>query len=116
MVESLLSLLFIHIRLLDIIDVLLVAVLFYALYNLLKGTVAINILIGIVALYLIWQLVKVLEMDLLSEILGQFISVGVIALIVVFQPEVRKFLLLLGTQRFINRTPRRFLFWKFNIA
>ena len=112
----LLSMLFINIRLLDIIDILLVAVLLYALYNLLKGTVAINILIGIISLYLIWQLVKLLEMDMLSEILGQFISVGVIALIVVFQPEIRKFLLLLGTQRFINKTPRSFLFWRFNIG
>jgi len=51
-------------------------------------------------------------MELLSEILGQFIGVGVIALIVVFQPEIRKFLLLLGTSTFARRKRYRFLFWK----
>ncbi|MCK4407545.1 MAG: TIGR00159 family protein, partial [Bacteroidales bacterium] len=86
---------FIGIRLLDIIDLLLVAALLYVLYNLLKGTVAINIFFGIVAIFLIWRIVKALEMDLLSEILGAFISVGFIALIVIFQPEIRKFLLAL---------------------
>lgn len=100
------------IRFLDIIDIILVALLLYFLYNFIKGTVAINIFFGIIAIYLIWKLVEVLEMELLSEILGQFISVGVIALIVVFQPEIRKFLLLLGTSTFARRNRKRFLFWK----
>ncbi len=100
------------IRFLDIIDIILVAFLLYVLYNFLKGTVAINIIFGIIAIYLIWKLVEVLEMKILSEILGQFISVGVIALIVVFQPEIRKFLLLLGTSTFARRKRNRFLFWR----
>jgi len=87
---------FIEIKFLDILDILLVAFLLFELYNLLKGTVAINIFIGIVAFYLLWKLVTALDMRLLSEIFGAFISVGFIALIVVFQPEIRKFLLLLG--------------------
>ncbi len=101
--------------LLDTIDILLVAYLFYELYKLIKGTAAINIFIGIIAIYLMWKLVRALEMALLSEILGQFISVGVIALIVVFQPEIRRFLLLLGTPRFIQNKPKRFMFWKINM-
>jgi len=100
------------IRFLDVIDIILVAVLLYFLYNFLKGTVAINIFFGIIAIYLLWKLVEVLEMELLSEILGQFIGVGVIALIVVFQPEIRKFLLLLGTSTFARKKRNRFLFWK----
>jgi uncharacterized protein (TIGR00159 family) len=55
-------------------------------------------------------------MRLLSEIFGAFISVGFIALIVVFQPEIRKFLLMLGKPGFINKKRRRFLFWKFDIT
>jgi len=55
-------------------------------------------------------------MKLLSEIIGQFISVGVIALIIVFQQEIRKFLLMIGQQDFIEKTKRRFLFWKINIS
>ncbi len=84
----------------DILDILLVAFLLYQVYRLLKGTVAINILVGVAAIYLIWKLVEILHMRLLSEILGQFIGVGVVALIVVFQQEVRKFLLYVGTTNF----------------
>jgi len=103
---------YIGLRLLDIIDILLVAFMLYELYNLVKGTAAINILLGIIAVFLVWRLVRILEMELLTEILGAFISVGFIALIVVFQPEIRKFLLLLGTPTFIRKNQRRILFWK----
>lgn len=103
---------FIGLRLLDVIDIILVALLLYELYSLVKGTAAINILLGIIAIFLVWRLVRILEMELLSEILGAFISVGFIALIVVFQPEIRKFLLLLGTPSFIRKKNNRFLFWR----
>jgi uncharacterized protein (TIGR00159 family) len=106
---------FIEIKFLDIIDIFLVAFLLYALYNLLKGTVAINIFFGIVAFYLLWKLVTALEMKLLSEIFGAFISGGFIALIVVFQPEIRKFLFMLGKPGFIRSRRSRFLFWKFDL-
>ena len=75
----------------DVIDILLVAVLLFYLYRLLRGTVAINIFVGIVIIYLIWKLTDALHMDVLSNILGNFISVGFFALIVVFQQEIRKF-------------------------
>lgn len=106
---------FIEIKFLDVLDIFLVALLLYELYNLLKGTVAINIFFGIVAFYLLWKLVTALEMTLLSEIFGAFISVGFIALIVVFQPEIRRFLLMLGTPGFMRKKRRRFLFWRFEL-
>ena len=106
---------FIQIRWIDIVDILLVAVLLYELYKLLKGTVAINIFFGIVAVVLIWQVVNALQMELLSKILGAFISVGFIALIVIFQPEIRRFLLALGTTTFMRKKGRRFFFWRFNV-
>lgn len=105
---------FISIRFLDVIDILLVAFLLYEIYNLIKGTAAFNIFLGIVSIFLLWRLVRVLEMELLSEILGAFISVGFIALIIVFQPEIRKFLLLVGTPSFLSKRRRRFFFWKIN--
>lgn len=104
------------IRLLDVIDVFLVALLLYELYNLVKGTAAINILIGIVAVFVMWRLVKALEMELLTEILGAFISVGFIALIVVFQPEIRKFLLFVGSPVLSRKKRTRFLFWRISLA
>lgn len=107
---------FITLRWLDIVDILLVAFLLYGLYNFLRGTVAINIFIGIVAIFLAWKLVTVLEMELLSDILGAFISVGFIALIVIFQPEIRKFLLAVGTPTYFKRKRGKFLFWDINFG
>lgn len=99
---------FLDFRFLDLIDILLVAFLLYQLYRLIKDTVAINVLIGVAAIYVIWKLVGLLEMELLSEILGKFIGVGVIALVIVFQQEIRKFLLVIGSTNF----KRRRLFFK----
>ncbi len=94
---------FITIRFLDILDIFLVALLLYQLYRLIKGTIAFNIVIGLFSLYLFWLLVKALNMELLGSIMGQFIGVGVLALIVVFHPEIRKFLLFIGTHYNLNR-------------
>ena len=87
-----------NIRILDIIDILLVAFLLFQLYLLIRGTVAINIFYGVFILYLMWLLVKALDMQLLGSILGQIIGLGLIALLIVFQQEVRRFLLILGTR------------------
>lgn len=92
--------LFIQIRVIDIIDIVLVAILLYQIYNLVKGSAALNIFFGIIIIYSIYLLVDVLQLRLLSQILGQFISVGVIILVVLFQQEIRKFLLILGNNRF----------------
>ncbi len=104
---------FLHVRLTDVIDILLVAFLLYELYNLVKGTAAINIFLGIVSVFLLWKIITALQMELLGQILGAFISVGFIALIVVFQPEIRQFLLLIGTPRFIDKTRKRMRFFNF---
>ena len=78
-------------NILDAIDILLVAFLLYYVYKLIRGTVAINIFIGIVIFYLVFLLVDALQMRMLSTLLGGFMSVGIIALIVVIQQEIRKF-------------------------
>ncbi|MBI1315686.1 TIGR00159 family protein [bacterium] len=86
-------------RLIDVVDIALVALLMYQFYRLLKGTVAINILLGIGGLYVVWKGVEFLQMRLLGALLGQFIGVGVIALFIVFQQEIRKFLLYVGSSQ-----------------
>jgi diadenylate cyclase len=101
-------LIFIQLRFLDIIDILLVAFLLYYMYKLIRGTGALNIFLGIISIYVVWWFVRIFEMELLTEILEQFISVGVLALIVVFQPEIRKFLLILGTRSFLKQKPGGF--------
>ena len=95
--------LFISLRWFDLLDIFFVALLLYQLYKLLKGTVAIRIFLGILAIYLLWKLVSAMQMEMLSEILGQFIGVGVLALIIVFQQEIRRFLLMVGSQSNIAR-------------
>jgi diadenylate cyclase len=95
---------FIEFSLLDILDILLVATLLYYIYKLLKGTVAINIVIGIAFIFLIWQITQALKMEMLSGILGYLLSGGVIALIIVFQQEIRRFLLMIGTTNFTNKS------------
>jgi len=88
--------------LIPVIDIILVALMLYYVYKLVRGTAAINIFLGFVIIYIIWWLTELVNMPILSNILGGFISVGVIALIVVFQQEIRKFLLLLGSSNFTN--------------
>jgi diadenylate cyclase len=104
------------IRFLDVIDILLVAFILYELYNLLKGSVSINMFFAIVAMFFIWRITDALQMELLREILGAFFSVGIIALFIIFQPELRQFLRTLGKPDFIQKRRRRFLFWHFSEA
>ncbi|MAC86227.1 MAG: TIGR00159 family protein, partial [Flavobacteriales bacterium] len=68
---------FLDFNLLDLLDIFLVSTLLYQLFKLVRGTVAIKIFIGLALTYLFWKLVGALQMEVLSEILGQFIGVGV---------------------------------------
>ena len=93
---------FLDFNIITLIDIVLVAVLIYQLYKLVKGTVAINIFIGLASIYLLWKVVDAFHFQLLSEILGQFIGVGVIILAIVFQQELRKFLMMIGRAQLIK--------------
>jgi uncharacterized protein (TIGR00159 family) len=84
-------------------DVLVVAYLMYFVYKLVRGTVAFNIFIGVVLLYVTYLLVEALDMRLLSLLLGSVVAFGVIILIIIFQPEVREFLLVLGNNTLRGR-------------
>ena len=98
---------FIPFTLVDFIDILLVSLLLYGLYRATKGTNALYILTGIVLIYLACVVVNALNMELLSTILTQIISVGVIAFLIIFQPEIRRFLQMVGMRQkqlqFISR-------------
>ena len=94
----------------DVIDIVLVAFIFYQLYRIIKGTAALSIFIAAFSIYLFWLVVKALNMQLVSSLLGQVVGVGVIALIIVFQQEVRRFLLVVGNRYVKNN---RFSFSKF---
>lgn len=87
---------FLEVSWVDFIDIFLVSVLLYQVYKLIRGSIAVNIFLGILSLYLIYLIVRAAQMELLATILGQFMGVGVLAMIIVFQPEIRKFLLVIG--------------------
>lgn len=92
------------VRVWDVLDIIIVGLLLYAVYRILKGSIALNIVVGIILLYVVWGIVGILDMPLLSEILGQFVSVGFIALIIIFQPEIRRFLLYIGNTTLMGRS------------
>lgn len=87
----------------DILDIILVSVLLYQVYKLMRGSVAVKIFLGFLSLYLLYLIVNALEMELLSNILGQFMGVGFLAAIILFQQEIRKFLLIIGRTTAFNR-------------
>jgi diadenylate cyclase len=87
----------------DVLDVLLLAFIIYQLYNLIKGTIAANIFIGLILIYLLYYIVPESKMPLLAGILKKVADVGIIAVIVVFQQEIRRFLLLVGKNASLQR-------------
>ena len=84
---------FVPFTFIDFIDIILVAAIMFWIYRATRGTNAPYIISGIIMIYLMWVV------ELLSNILGQFVSVGVIALIIVFQPEIRRFLQMIGMRQ-----------------
>ncbi|MEO6520416.1 MAG: diadenylate cyclase CdaA [Mucilaginibacter sp.] len=87
----------------DVLDIVIVAIIIYQLYNLIRGTIAANIFIGLAIIYLMYFTVQKLHMSLLTKILENFMNVGLLALIVVFQQEIRRFLLLVGKNASLQR-------------
>ena len=84
----------------DVIDIVLVALMLYYSYRLMKESRSLNVFIGIMVFIIVWLIVsQVLEMRLLGSILDKLVSVGVIGLIVLFQEDIRHFLYSLGAHR-----------------
>ena len=87
---------FLEIKWTDILDISLVAFLLYYIYKLVRGSVASRVFLGYLLIYLFYLIVKAIGLELLTRILEYFMGVGAIALIVLFQQEIRRFLLLVG--------------------
>ena len=102
------------IHVVDVLDVIIVAFLMYQLYRLLRGTNVMRIFWAVLIIYITWRLAVLLGMRLTGEILGGVMSIGLIALVIVFQPEIRKFLLMVGTKTQLtgDTIKKRFQFWR----
>jgi len=106
-----------HLSITDIIDIVLVAWIIYEFYMLIRGTIAFTVFLGIILIVVIYQVVNIFHLPMFSAFLGQFISAGIIMLIIVFQNEIKRFLSMigapLGKTRIFNQNERkRFLFFK----
>lgn len=101
----------------NIIDIMLVGAILYQFYRLLKGSLAFNMLIGLITIYIFWLVVRYFKMPLLEWTLGEFTKVGFIAILIVFQQEIRKFLLIVGKRSFLaeKKSIFRFLPWNWKI-
>ncbi|MCL2247106.1 MAG: diadenylate cyclase CdaA [Lentimicrobiaceae bacterium] len=89
-------------NIINIIDILLVITIVVLLFRWLRGTYANRIIIGLILIYVVWKVVSLFHLTVLSEILGQIIQVGVVVLVIIFQPEIRKFLYLIGNRKFFK--------------
>ncbi len=102
---------FLEISVVDILDIILFGTLMYMVYRLLRGGLAYNILIGLFLIYLMWRITAGLGMTLMANVLNQFVGVGVLLVVIIFQPELRRFLLFIGKGSGIGKDKfwRRFL-------
>ncbi len=107
--------LFISFQFVDFVDIFLVALLMYEIYKLIRGTAGMNVFLGIIAFYVIWLIVRALHMEMLTRIFGQFISIGGLALVILFQSEIRNFLTMIGNKSLRSRGRKR-LAKLFNIS
>lgn len=105
---------FLNIGFFDILDIIIIAFLITRLYKIIKGTSAFYIVLSITSIYVVWALAKLLNMNLLSTILGQVLGVGLIALIVVFQQEVRRFLVHIGNKYLSKNFAKKFVNYEDN--
>lgn len=103
MIVTLINIGFLRITFADVLDILMVAAVIYVVFKWIKGSAAINIFLAIISLLLLRMLVNALNMKMMSALLGTIIDVGTIALVVIFQPEIRHFLFNLGRKVFRGR-------------
>jgi len=93
----------IPIRVVDLLEIIIVAYVLYKMYVWMRGTIAVQIFVGILALFLIQVLVTAADMTIFSAVFSSLSEVFVLTVIILFQPEIRRLLLLLGQNRLIRR-------------
>ncbi len=99
----------------DIVDILMVAAIIYLVFRWIRGSAAMNIFITVILLFVLRVIVAAFDMKLTSALLGTFLDVGVLALIVIFQPEVRHFLMRFGSRYGLGERGRKVLYRFFGI-
>ena len=93
---------FLGMSFMDALDILLVALIIFVVFRWIRGSAALNIFVAVIVIYAMVVVVDALGMKLMSTLLGTFVDVGVVALIVIFQPEIRHFLYRIGSETKIS--------------
>ena len=93
----------------DMLDVLLVGLLIYFIFRWIRDSAAMNIFTAVISIYVLRVIADALKMKLISALLGTFIDVGVLAVIIIFQPEIRHFLIRFGSGSRLGYKTRRFI-------
>ncbi len=96
-------------RIVDVLDILIVAILLFELYKLTKGTAAVKLFWVLALIYILWKMVAYFHFTMLTDLTNELINVGVLAIIILFQPEIRKFLLYIGDGRILHFFSDRFV-------
>ena len=94
---------FLDLRIVDVLDIVLLAFLLFQLYKMIRGTVALNIFIGLFSFLVVWLLVRAFNMELMSAVFDNLISVGIIAIMILFQEVIRKFFIMVGSRYDFSR-------------
>ncbi len=97
---------FVPVRIIDILDISIVAFIFYKIYDVLRGSLAWRGLGALIAIFFIWKMVDLLNFVLLKSILDEMLGLGAIALVIIFTPEIRRFLTLFGQNALFDRLLR----------
>jgi len=98
---------FVTVRLVDLLDITVVSVLFYQLYQNLRGRLALRVISLIIAIFLVWRIVDLLDFRLLGSILDEFLGLGAIAVVIIFAPEIRGFLSAFSKNTLLDRFIRQ---------
>lgn len=105
---------FLNLDFIQIIDLAIVAFLAYQFYKIVKGTSALNVVLSIIGIYIFWKIAQQFELSLTTEILDRVISMGFLALVIVFQPEIRRALFMLSTPGAIPNRRKLWIFGRLN--
>lgn len=84
----------------DILDITIVAMMLYYLYKIMRESGTINIFYGVLAFIVVWVVAsEILEMKLIGSILDKFMSIGLLILVIIFQDQIKRFLVELGSKK-----------------
>ena len=94
---------FLHMTIADLLDIFLMALVIYVIFRWIRGSSAMSIFLVVVSLYVVRVVASALGMKMITTMMETVLDVGLLALVVLFQPEIRRFLITLGNRYKGNR-------------